>query len=220
MSPTLSRRHMLGLSLAGLAPQFLGIGGCARPDVAVEERVSVRDLTVGLWAGAPDIATEPWQSIETTNGRNNNRTISGPFVWNDRELGRTLTVYERMKVGEGYTKRQLLTVTHDGQGLGRVLDQRTGAPLRRFLQDIIFPLGMWSRGEQRHFESIEHTIMGPAKRSITLTIKRLDFTFRGRAHSLEYDRTARDAANRIRHYERYVYSPGEGLVAFVNLMKK
>ena len=157
--------------------------------------------------------------VDIVTGNDPNRFIRGPFEWTSERTGASYWVYERLKERKTRTKRQLLTVTHDGRGLGRVLDERTGAPARWFEHDIIFPLGRWGRGEQRSFKAVEHTIAGPAERIITLKIRRLDFTFRDVDHSMKYDWIARDAAGRVLHSERYVFSPGKGLVRFTNRLK-
>ncbi len=179
-----------------------------------------RILTISLWAGALDQASpDEWPTVSTVTGKNRNRIIRGPQDWLNPRTGENLQVYERVKEGKSRTKRQLLTVTNGGQGLGRVLDQRTNSPDRYFENDLIFPLGVWRAGEERRFQSVEHTVAGPAKRMIILKIRRLDFRYKGAEHSLRYDWTSHDAAGRVLFSERYVYTPGRSLVRFRNRSK-
>ena len=193
-------------------------GGGAGRAVA---RGARRDITLALWAGADEeSARGPLPRIETTlAGPGGERVIRGPAPWKDARSGRVLHVYERIaRRRKGGAKRQLFAPTHGGQALGRVLDERTGLPVRLFDDDAIFPLGPWREGEAREFAAVEHTVLGPAARTQTLEIRRIDLEFAGVPGSLEYDWSARDAAGRLLYAERYVYSPGLGQVRFVNLL--
>jgi hypothetical protein len=127
---------------------------------------------------------------------------------------RSIQAYERIAIHEGSRKRQLLTVTQQGAALGRVLDDRSGLPERRFASDVVFPLGIWRQGEAREFEAVEFTLLGPALRLITLDVQDIDHVHDGVAHSLRYRLTIRDEARRVLGCEVSVYSPGLGLAAF------
>ena len=83
----------------------------------------------------------------------------------------------------------------------------------------MFPLGRWKRGQRRKFKATEFTVVGPAEREIEIRIRRLDYTHKGNAHSLKYDWIMRDAAGRTLFRERYIYSPGKGLMVFRDLLK-
>ncbi|MEO1017127.1 MAG: hypothetical protein AAFY56_05480 [Pseudomonadota bacterium] len=159
-------------------------------------------------------------SVDTVSGTNRNRIIRGPLRWIDDRTGTPQIVYERLKTGRTYTKRQLYTITHDGQGLGRILDERTDVPTRRFEDDIIFPLGWWRSGEKREFSSRVETIAGPVERTLALTVRLADYERRGIPNSLQYEWTSKDAAGQIVHWERYIYSPGKGLVRYTNMLER
>jgi hypothetical protein len=219
MTDLLDRRTFLAAPAS-----LLAVAGCATTASAPSTRYvrtgDQRTLTISLWAGGPDQPNpSDLPTVSTVSGKNKNRLIQGPLTWRNPRTNEDMLVYERLKESRRRTKRQLLTVTHNGQGLGRVLDQRTGEPDRSFENDLIFPLGVWKAGEERTFLSVEHTVAGPAKRLITLKIRRLDFTYRKAPHSMRYDWTARDAAGRKLFEERYVYSPGVGLVSFTDRLK-
>ena len=140
--------------------------------------------------------------------------IRGPFIMPHPIDGRPIQAYERVALLEEGRKRQLLTVTQDGAGLGRVLEERTGMPMRRFTGDVVFPQGVWRQGEAREFKATELTLLGPALRWITLEVLDIDNVHDGVAHSLRYRLTIRDEALRVLDCEVSVYSPGRGLVAF------
>lgn len=184
--------------------------------VPAEGTGAPRVLDIALWAGAPASDAE-LPRVDTVGGRNQNRRIRGPIRWRNPTTGERLRVYERTKTGRRRQKRQLLTPTHGGQGLGRVLDERSDAPIRYFEDDIIFPLGPWRDRERRTFSAVEQTVVGPAPRRIEIFVRDLDFIFDDTPGALRYDWTARDAADRVIYRERYVYAPGRGLVAFEDL---
>lgn len=149
--------------------------------------------------------------MPATDGR---PAIRGPFETRHPVDGRPIQAYERIAIHEGSRKRQLLTVTQQGAALGRVLDDRSGLPERRFASDVVFPLGIWRQGEAREFEAVEFTLLGPALRLITLDVQDIDHVHDGVAHSLRYRLTIRDEARRVLGCEVSVYSPGLGLAAF------
>jgi hypothetical protein len=165
------------------------------------------------------VTPELWAGQATATNTRSPATGGGPVVLGPIEMrhpidGHLILAYERVVHLESGRKRQLLTVTQDGAGLGRVLDSRAGQPERRFAGDVIFPLGVWRQGEMREFKATEHTLLGPALRQITLEIMDVDHIHNGVANSLRYRLTIRDEARRVLDCEVSVYSPGLGLVAF------
>ncbi|MGB0505841.1 MAG: hypothetical protein ACPGGK_06555 [Pikeienuella sp.] len=214
MSSQISRRNALLLGSSALL-----VAACAPPPPPKKRRKNTRRIGINLWAGT-ERTKEKWPEIDVTAGRSGNRRIRGPLRWPDPISGQTVLTYERTKTKNAGVKRQLYTITHDGAALGRVMDERPGAITRRFENEAMFPLGKWKRGEERQFDSITHTAAGPAKRKITIKIRQLDYKYKGIKHSLKYDWTAQDSAGRILFKERYIYSPGKGLVSFKNLLKK
>jgi hypothetical protein len=212
MSSQITRRNTLMLGSSALL-----VAACAVPKKRRSK--NSRRIRISLWAGIEKTKTT-WPAIDVTSGRTENRRIRGPLRWPDQATGQTILTYERTKTKNLGVKRQLYTITHNGDALGRVMDERPGAITRRFENDAIFPLGKWKRGEERHFEAITHTAAGPAKRMMTIKIRRLDFEHEGVRHSLKYDWIATDSAGRILFKERYIYSPGKGLVSFANLLEE
>ena len=202
---------MLRLCALFLALPLLSCGG---PSDRVPEVASTGDGLVGrfvtseLWAGGA--GTGPGVSPATGE----HLTINGPIETRHPVDGRLIQAYERIVLLRGGRKRQLLTVTQNGAGLGRVLDDRTGQPERRFAGDVIFPLGVWQQGKIREFEATEFTLLGPALRLISLEILEIDHVYDGVANSLSYRLTIRDEARRVLDCEVSVYSPGQGLAAF------
>lgn len=213
MTGQITRRNALIIGSSALL-----VAACATPPKKRRRKKS-RRISISLWAGVEDTKTS-WPLIDITSGRSGNRRIRGPLRWPDQVTGQTVLAYERTKTKNAGVKRQMYTITHDGAALGRILDERPGAITRRFENDAIFPLGKWKRGEERHFEAVTHTAAGPAKRMMTIKIRRLDYKHKGVRHSLKYDWTARDSAGRILFKERYIYSPGKGLVSFTDLLEK
>ncbi|MEM0922404.1 MAG: hypothetical protein AAGI13_05125 [Pseudomonadota bacterium] len=185
-----------------------------------KKRSKTREIGIELWAGAERQPGTPFPTVNTVSGRRRNRFIRGPITWTNPRTDQRILAYERIKRQNQGTKRQILAISQDGQGLGRVFDSRANQPDRHFEDEVIFPLGVWSRGERRDFEAIEHTASGPELRKIRIKIRRLDYTYRGAENSLRYDWTSRDASGKLLFRERYIYSPGEGLVKFEDLTKR
>ncbi|MHA1529176.1 MAG: hypothetical protein ACTSVG_09150 [Alphaproteobacteria bacterium] len=205
-APARRRAPWLGALLLALALPSCG-GPDPRQAVPPETDVLVgRLVTPELWAGAL-----PKVGVRSGDGR---VTIRGPVEARHPVDGRPIQAYERIALLAQGRKRQLLAVTQDRAGLGRVLDQRPGLPERRFTGDVVFPLGIWAQGEVREFEATEFTLFGPAPRLITLEILQLDHVHAGVAHSLSYRLSIRDAAGRVLDCEVSTYSPGRGLAAF------
>ena len=210
-APPRRRLPWLGALLLVLA----SCGGPGEPDAPAPETAVVvgRLVTLGLWAGSATSGDGVLPEIEVRSG-NGRVTIRSPVETRHPVDGGPIQSYERIALVAQGRKRQLLAVTQDRAGLGRVLDQRPGLPERRFTGDVVFPLGVWVEGEARAFEATEFTLFGPARRLITLEILQLDHVYEGVAHSLSYRLSIRDEAGRVLDCEVSVYSPGRGLVAF------
>ncbi|MEO3430588.1 hypothetical protein AAFN88_17165 [Pelagibius sp. CAU 1746] len=204
-----SSRRLARLALA--VPLVAALGACA-----MDRGPDTRDIGLDLWTGEPAAAGVTLPQVQVTHG---SRTISGPKVWADPKSGQTIQVYERSNPEADGVKTQYFTRRPDGQALGRVYDSRPGRADRYFVDDAFFPLGTWGRGESRTFEAVEYTEDGPQARSITIKIRRLDFTFRDVPHSLRYDWIMSDERGNVIYNERYVYSPGVGFAAFDNRLK-
>lgn len=190
------------------APLVAVLSACA-----MQREADTRVIGLDLWTGDPAVAGVMLPQVQAVHGT---RTIGGPATWTNPKTGQTLQVYERRNEETDGTKVQYFERRADGQALGRVFDSRPGRPDRFFVNDAFFPLGAWSRGESRTFQSLEYTEAGPQTRIITIKIRRLDFTFRDVPHSLRYDWIMTDANGNVIYNERYVYSPGVGFAAFDN----
>ncbi len=191
----------------------LAVASCGGPPEPEAVAVAGRLVTPELWAGAAGSGDGALPEVDVRSG-DGQVTIRGPAEIRHPVDGHRIGSYERIALLDEGRKRQLLTVTQNRAGLGRVLDQRPGLPERRFTGDVVFPLGVWAEGEVRAFEATEFTLFGPAQRLITLEILQLDHVHEGVAHSLSYRLSIRDAAGRVLDCEVSVYSPGRGLVAF------
>jgi len=208
-------RHFAVLVLA----TALAVAGCASTPQVVDN--GIRNIPTGLWSGGeksttPQVKMPP---VNVTGGKRGTRIVSGPIPWRHPDTGKTLQVYERTKGKKSGVKRQIYAITANGAGLGRVFDSRPGMEDRRFSGEVIFPLGPWGRGEERNFDYVEHTPGGPVRLNATIKIRRLDFRYKGVDHSLKFDWTQRDSNGTVLFEERYVYSPGKGLVSFKNRLK-
>ncbi|MFQ5566697.1 MAG: hypothetical protein ACE5EU_10075 [Paracoccaceae bacterium] len=192
----------------------LALPSCGGPPEAPEDATVVgRMVTPELWAGAATFGDGAFPAVDVQSG-DGRVTIRGPIETRHPVDGSPVLVYERIALVAEGRRRQLLTVTQDRAGLGRVLDHRTGLPERRFTGDVVFPLGVWAQGEVREFEATEYTLFGPARRLVTLEILDIDHVYEGVAHSLSYRLSIRDEIGRVLDCEVSVYSPGRGLVAF------
>jgi hypothetical protein len=200
----------VSLVLLALVPAACGAPVPVDPGAAAP---SSRVITVALWAGADEQASGVDLAAPVAIERGP-VTISGPVHMPDPVSGKVVLAYERVAMTPQGPRRQVLSQTHDGAGLGRVLDERVGLPARQFSGDLIFPLGKWVEGERRSFAATEHTPLGPTRRRITIMISNIDFSYRDVPHSMAYILAINDAAGRVLACERYVYSPGVGLAAF------
>lgn len=199
------------MRLALVVPLVAALGACA-----MQRGPDTREIGLDLWTGDPAVAGVGLPQVQVAHGT---RTITGPRSWTHPDTGETLQIYERSNPETDGVKSQYFVRRPDGQALGRVYDSRPGRADRTFVNDAFFPLGTWSRGESRTFQSIEYTEAGRQTRLITIKIRRLDFTFRDVPHSLRYDWIMKDVNGNVLYNERYVYSPGKGFASFSNRLK-
>ena len=164
-----------------------------------------RFIPVELWTGAEWSGKRELQ-LERANlyfgKRSGEKRITGPVAWTRPGTGETLQVYERVNRG----KKQLFALSSRGDGLGRVYDSRYG---RDCIDEVKFPLGSWKEGEKRVFEVSCNG--GRMRRTIELTIERLDFVHEGVPHSLQFHWVVDGGRGRGTNMH-YTYSPGKGLV--------
>jgi len=204
-------RGRFGAFVALLALAACG-GGEVPPIRDGGSAIAGRVITLDLWAGdaGPGAVALPRIDRTTPAGVR----IRGPVDAANPAGGGTVPAYERVVERTEGRRRQVLTITQGGAGLGRIQDVATGVPERQFSGDIVFPLGLWFPGEARQFEATELTLFGPADRLVTVEIVDLDFVHAGVANSFSYGLTMRDAAGRVLDCEFSIYSPGVGLAHF------
>ena len=172
-------------------------------DDAYERAAGRRFIPLELWSGAPwdgtrEIAARPAALVFGDRGQ---KSIRGPVPFTRPGTGESLLVYERINGG----KTQLFAITGSGNGIGRVYDSRYG---RDCPDEVKFPLGLWQEGERRRFDIACNG--GALKRTIELTIEKLDFTYAGRAHALQFHWVV-DGGRARGTDMHYIYAPGRGL---------
>jgi hypothetical protein len=159
-----------------------------------------RFIPFQLWSGMPwDGALQivPYAVSRTDRPENNPPiTIHGPIA-SALAPGQ---VYERSRenrrIGRIY---QLFAVNQEQDGVAMVYQNRGGVISTHGITENKFPLKWWHAGESRSYDDFGHT---------TITIEDLDFTYRGRAHSIKFLWSTNLATDNISHY---VFSPGIGL---------
>ena len=168
--------------------------------IAKTRYIPVELWTGAEWDGSRELKMAP---ADLSFGRRGEKRISGPLAWKRPGTGETIQVYERDNAG----KKQMFALSSRGDGLGRVFDSRYG---RDCIDEVKFPLGVWMENETRTFDVSCND--GSLRRTIRVTIEKLDFVFDGVPHSLQFHWVA-DGGKRRGTDMRYIYSPGRGLVS-------
>jgi len=176
----------------------------------------IRFIPVELWSGSDWIGhKEPgFPKSDLSFGARKEKSIIGPLTWMHPVLGKKILVYKRYHSEQ--KKLQLFTV--NSSGMGRVFDSREGGYYS--WDEVKFPLGYWEQNETREFPHQRWFKNGKnSDRFISkIHILRLDFNWRGRENSLEYELEIRDSKKKVISKFRYVYSPGLGNVSVVDLL--
>jgi hypothetical protein len=161
-----------------------------------------RFIPVELWTGS-DWDGTPAITLPVTDltfGKRAHKRIVGPKKWAHTASGTVHDIYER----HNRNKVQYFAINRKRDGLGRVYDSRYG---RYCPDEVKFPLGWWKQGEKRIYD----IVCDRRKRHIEVTITRLNFTFDGIPHSLEFHWKL-DDGTKPGSNNHYTYSPGKGLV--------
>ena len=192
---------LAGLLVTGMAAQAADMNPwAANYDTATRTRfIPVELWTGGEWDGKREIRLA---RANLSFGPRGEKRITGPMPWTRPGTGEALQVYERNNRG----KKQLFALSSRGDGLGRVYDSRYE---RDCVDEVKFPLGEWRDGEKRVFDVT--CSGGRMRRTIELTIERLDFEHEGVPHSLQFHWIVDGGKGRGTNM-RYIYSPGKGLV--------
>jgi len=156
--------------------------------------------TGGEWNGSRELRMT---SADLSFGKRGEKLISGPVAWKRPSSGETIQVYERNNKG----KKQLFALSSRGDGLGRVFDSRYA---RDCVDEVKFPLGIWKDDETRVFDVSCNN--GNLRRKIELTIEKLDFSYDGVPHSLQFHWVVDGGKGRGTDMH-YIYSPGRGLAS-------
>jgi hypothetical protein len=162
--------------------------------------IPVELWTGGEWDGSRELRMTP---ASLSFGKRGEKSIRGPVEWKRPSSGETIQVYERDNKG----KKQLFALSSRGDGLGRVFDSRYG---RDCVDEVKFPLGIWKENETRTFDVSCNN--GTLRRKIELTIEKLEFTYEGVPHSLQFHWVVDGGKGRGTDM-RYIYSPGRGLAS-------
>ena len=170
-----------------------------------DSAAKTRFIPVELWTGASWDGTRELRMApaDLAFGKRGEKRISGPQAWKRPGTGETIQVYERDNGG----KTQLFALSSRGDGLGRVFDSRYG---RDCIDEVKFPLGVWKENESRTYAVSCNN--GTLRRTIKVTIEKLDFTYDGVPHSLQFHWLV-DGGRARGTDMHYVYSPGRGLVS-------
>ncbi|MDX2455426.1 hypothetical protein [Desulfosarcina sp.] len=210
-------RYLILWAIVGLVT----LQGCASmvSPWMVNKASDSRFIPVEMWTGADwkgerQLAMTP---ANTTFGARKDKTITGPMPWTHPITGETLQVYERINPSKKGDKRQLFTINPDGSGLAKVYDERPNLPTRFFSsQAVMFPLGHWRKGEKRIFTFDEFVDGKSLKRTVTIHVRRLSFTYKKVKYAIKYDYLMHDDSGRIVFHERFIYGPGKSLMYYKN----
>lgn len=220
-TPALTRRGALRGLAGGTAALLLG--GCgatvpdlrdvALPDLGGLTGAAPRRIGFDLWSGVP--GARFGDRIDKSVG---SRRIYGPRQWRHPVTGETIPIYVREnRERDGGVRVRYLTMNADGTALARVFDRRPGQRHDRYFQgDAFVPQGSWADGTRRRYTMTQVQNGRASEFRLTLRMLRSNFTYEGRAGSMEYDWIARTPSGRMVFHEGYVYSPGVGFVDFDN----
>jgi hypothetical protein len=185
-------------------------------EASINPETKERYIPIELWAGAEwDGKRElKMPKVDAAYRHRSAYQIKGPTEWKHPVTGQSFMVYERINPGREGIKWQLFTINQDQNGLGRVYDARPGLGTRMFSGGLKFPLGYWKEGETRKFLYKHYNGTRESDRAETITIKQMNFAFKGDPHCLEFYWTATDR-NERQTYDRqtYIYCPGKSMVS-------
>ena len=201
MKTGILRLAQLAALLAAGAAHAESSPWAASYDPATRSRfIPVELWTGGEWDGRREIRMTP---ADLTFGKRGEKRLRGPVAWTRPGASEPIQVYERDNRG----KKQLFALSSRGDGLGRVFDSRYG---RDCIDEVKFPLGVWKEAETRVYDVSCNN--GTLRRRLRVTIEKLDFTYEGVAHSLQFHWVV-DGGRKPGTDMRYIYSPGRGLVS-------
>lgn len=209
--------NVLGTFMVSLVAGF-AFGASSDPspwDASVDLATQARFIPVELWTGSE------WDGSKEVNmskaqlrfGDRQNKDIKGPMEWQHPVTGETLHVYERTNQQRGGVKAQLFAVNQEKTGLGRVLDVRDDLGTRTFSGGLKFPVGYWKQGETKQVVETRYQGSRVDTRIESITIKQLDFAYKGTPHCLEFEWIYKESRRaKIIDHQTYTYCPYQGMV--------
>ncbi|HEY6201046.1 MAG TPA: hypothetical protein VI231_20765 [Candidatus Binatia bacterium] len=179
-------------------------------DAALKERF----IPIELWTGAEwDGARELKMTLADIRfGDRAQKEIKGPVEWKHPNTGETILVYERTNQEKSGVKVEFFAMNEAKNGLGRVYDSRATLGTRTFTGGLKFPLGYWKQGETRKFSEKRYGDSKIETRIESITIIKLDFTYNGAPHCLEFEWLYRDGAGKTVDHQTYTYCPNQAMV--------
>jgi hypothetical protein len=204
------------LAMLLLAQTAFGASGEPSPwDASTDAATQTRFIPVELWTGSEwDGGKElKLSKAQLRFGERQNKDIKGPMEWRHPVTGETLLVYERTNQQRGGVKAQLFAMNAEKNGLGRVLDVRDDLGTRAFSGGLKFPLGYWKQGETKEISETRYEGSRVDTRIEAISIKQLDFTFKGTPHCLEFEWLYKESRrSKIIDQQTYTYCPHQGMV--------
>lgn len=202
------------------------LSGCATlvdPWYTADRTSGGRFIPIELWSGAKWDGQRDLAMAQTnfTFGKGDKKQITGPVDWRHPVTGQSLKVYERLYITTKGNKRQLFTLNPPKTGLAKVFDHRPDSK-DRYQSDnaVLFPLGVWKKGELRDYRFDEFVNGKKVQRTATIRMRRLSFTYKGVKHAMKYDWILKDENGNILFHERFIYGPQKGLMYYKDRLKK
>jgi hypothetical protein len=205
---------LTALLFAGFA---LGASGDPSPwDSSFDQATQARFIPVELWTGSEWDGNKELKmsTAELRFGDRQNKNVKGPMEWQHPVTGETLLVYERtnQQKRDG-VKSQLFAMNKEKTGLGRVYDARDDLGTRTFSGGLKFPVGYWKQGETKQVVETRYEGSRVDTRIESITIKQLDFAYRGAPHCLEFEWIYKESRRaKIIDHQTYTYCPHQGMV--------
>jgi len=185
---------------AAAAAQATSAPACVQDESVKERFVPVELLTGNPITESRDLVFAPVDRVypfvdELPDGSlgKGEAALKGPIIWEGQE------VYER-KVPRAHER---FALTPDRTAIGRVYDQRFG----NASNEGKFPVGNWSQGQVRRYNTTYFSPRGPRQETTTLEIEKLSCTYEGVPGALQYGWKTGGGLS-----YGYIYAPGKGLV--------
>ena len=179
-----------------------------------EVSASERFIPLELFLGS-EIRSEndiKFVKVDNTFDRGRKRIV-GPIDWKNSKTNKIVKVYKRIHIRKN--KIKLFTPTNNNETVGRVYDSRYDAVIKNGAK---FPLGKWSEGETRKYNSIYYYPDGRTKEYIkSITVEEINFTFRGNDNCLNFRWTKKKKnSGTVIDDNNYIFCPGKRLIKIID----